>query len=171
MRAKLAGLLIVCAASTLALSQEPQKGAPPPTIPIAIDDDLSYYENVWGLKKKLFAAELWPPSERKLINNRILSAGRFVYVLEFSKDIQNYDLEALQKLLFLPDGKIRHVFFDPDNVAINGMATFGYLIHGEISGVKGDVIRVIVEFGHDLEVMKLDPRGIQQARKLSARRN
>ena len=72
--------------------------------------------------------------------------------------------------MFLPDGKLRHVFFDQDNVAINGMATFGYLIHGEISGVKGDVIRVIVEFGQDLEIMKLDPHGIQQARKVAVRR-
>jgi hypothetical protein len=167
----LAGLLIVCLASTLALSQEPPKGAPPPTIPFAIVDDLSYFDNVWGLKKRDFAAELWQPSERKLIGNRILTAGRFVYVLEFSKDIQNYDLDALQKVFFFPEGRVRHVFFDQDNVAINGMATYGYLVQGEVSGVKGDVVRVIVEFGHDLEIMKLDPRGIQQARKLAARRS
>lgn len=171
MRASLAGLLIVCAASTLALSQEPDKGTPQSPIPFAIIDDFSYFDNVWGLKKKDFAAELWPESQRKVIGNRILPAGRFVYVLEFSKDIHNYDLDTLRSLFFFPEGKIRHVFFDADNLAINGMTTFGYQLQGELSGVKGDVVRVVVEFGHDLEIMRIDPRGIQQARKLAARRN
>jgi hypothetical protein len=171
MRASLAGLLIVCLASTLALSQEPQKGdPPPPPIPFPIPDDLSYFENVWGLKKKDFAAEAWHDSQRKLVNNRILTAGRFVYVLEFTRDIHNYDLDTLKAFLFFPDNKIRHVFFDADNVAINSMVTYGYLVQGEVSGVKGDSLRVVVDFGHDLEIMKADPRGIVQARKLAARR-
>jgi len=175
MRATLAGLLILCLASTVALSQQPEKIAPPPPalppIPFLIVDDLSYFENVWGLKKKDFAAEAWPDSQRKLINNRILTAGRFAYVLEFSKDIHNYDLDTLRNYLFFPEGKIRHVFFDADNVAINAMVTHAYLVQGEVSGVKGDVIRVFVEFGHDIEILKTDARGIVQAKKVSARRN
>ena len=178
MRTKLAGLCILCLASAFAVSQEPQKKGeqlpppvPPPPIPIALEDDLSYFENVWGLKKKYFEAVLWPDSEKKLLGNRVVTAGRFVYWLEFTRDIQNYDLDSLQRILYLPDARIRHVFFDQDNVAINGMATFGYLIHGEVSGVKGDVIRVIVEFGQDLDIMKVDTRGIQQAKKMAVRRN
>lgn len=185
MRAKLAGVFLACAASVLAVSSLPagqedkkkSEGLPPPQLPqppqpmpIALEDDLSYFENVWGLKKRFFGAELWPVADRKLLGNRILGAGRFAYVLEFTRDIHNYDLEALQKVLFLPDGKLRHVFFDADNIAINSMATFGYQIHGEVSGVKGDVIRVIVEFGMDLDIIKLDPRNIQQARKMVVRR-
>ena len=64
-----------------AASQEPQpptkepipRPLPPAPIPIPLEDDLSYFENVWGMKKRLFAAELWPRPENKLVGGRILA--------------------------------------------------------------------------------------------------
>ena len=34
----------------------------PATMPLAILDDLSYYEKVWGMKKVSYGAEMLPPT-------------------------------------------------------------------------------------------------------------
>jgi hypothetical protein len=170
MRTLIGGLIIVALTAAGAFSQDQAKTGPLQTTPFLIQDDLSYFANVWGLRKVSFSAERFVPLDRKILGGKIQAQGRLTYILEFDRDIHNYDLEALQRLFVFQDNRLRHVFFDADNIAINSITPIGYLMQGELSGVKGDVIRVTIDFGQDLEIMSIDPRGVDQARKVAARR-
>jgi hypothetical protein len=144
------------------------RGQDVPLPSLAIQSDLSYFEGAWGMKKVAFTAELFRTEDRKPIG-KVVPMGRITYTLAFDRDIRNYDLDALQRLFVLTEGKLRHAFFDADNIAINSIVPIGYLIQGEVSGVKGDAVRITIDFGHDMEVMRTDPRGIDRARKFTVR--
>jgi hypothetical protein len=122
--------------------------------------DLTYFESVWGLKVKSFSAEVL---DQKLPDGGVRAVGRIVYTLEFGMDIANYDLDEFQRLLiFRKDGeerKIRHIFFDDDNVAFYVQYNYQFL-EGDVSGVKGESFRIIVE---------MRPDALQQARRMVVR--
>jgi hypothetical protein len=144
------------------------RGQDAPLPSLAIQSDLSYLENAWGMKKLAFTAELFRPEDRKPIG-KVVPMGRITYTMAFDRDIRNYDLDALHRLFTPQEGKLRHLFFDANNIAINSIVPIGYLIQGELSGVKGDAVRVTIDFGHDMEILRNDPRGIDMARKLAVR--
>jgi len=154
----LSGLFVVLLA-TIPPNQDAGAGGPRKFYRAAIDADLSYWENAWGFKKKSVSVELTENAD----------LARVVYVIEFGKDVRNYDLDALQKLFFVPGVQVRHVFFDEDNIAINAVVPTGYLIQGDISGVTGDALRVTIEFRVDPRIFDRDPRGLQNAKKLAIR--
>jgi hypothetical protein len=53
---------------------------------------------------------------------------------------------------------VRHIFLDQDQIAINPFVVFSYRIQGEISGVKGEAIRMVVDIEYDAEIMLLNAK-------------
>jgi hypothetical protein len=142
MRAILAGLLAVFLAANGALGQDVQKKSVP------IKADFSFFEDNWGLRVKAFALE---QVQQKTPAGDTIVIGRITYVLEFEKDAISYDLDAIQNLFADKNRPMRHIFFDKDQIAIEPFFTHRYLIQGEISGVKGEAFRIIVDIVPDAE--------------------
>jgi hypothetical protein len=153
MRAPLAALLLLILASAEAMSQDgKKKDDAPRTERKAIKTDFTRLEYL-GLKARSFVVQITdqptPAGDSRL-------QGRIIYELEFEKDVVNYDLDALQKIMAPQSKRLRHLFFDEGNVAINSyfQEKYSYGIMGEVSGVKGEAFRVIVEFNsHPPEII------------------
>ena len=156
MRATFAALLITFLAAHSALCQDSPQ---PQSRPALVKADLSYFINS-GLKLKSFTLEF---AEQRAMDGTIVPVGRISYVLEFDRDVANYDLEALQKNLAPQNRRLHHIFFDDENVAINAGQVYDHRLFGEVSGIAGEAVRVVVEF-------LVDPKApVQQARKLVVR--
>ena len=170
MRMTLSGLLVLLLAANAAMSQGiKKKETSPPTRRAEVKADFSNLENRWGLKLKSFTVDSLDPSAPESPEGNILPQGRFTYVLEFQRDVVNYEFDALQKAFSEPLKRLRHVFLDEENIAINAIVSYDLRFQGEVSGVKGEVFRITIDFGHDRETLKVDPRGIRQAKKLVVR--
>src|SRR5947208_1390478 len=126
MRAMWLGVLIIFMTAAQATGQD---GA-------GFKPDFSYFQSVWGLKVKSFSADV---VDQKMPDGSLRSVGRIVYTLEFGRDIVNYELDEFQRvLIFRKDGeerKIRHIFFDEENVAFYVQYNYQSL-EGDVSGVK-----------------------------------
>ncbi|MBI1832264.1 MAG: hypothetical protein HYR84_12545 [Planctomycetes bacterium] len=121
--------------------------------------DFSYFAS-WGLKLKSLSLEF---ADKDLPDGRAITIGKLIYVLEFDKDVVLYDLDALQRQLSPQTLKLRHLFFDKDNVAINANRIYEHKLQGDVSGVKGEGFRIIVDF-------VVDPQAsVLQAKKLVVR--
>ena len=146
MRASLAGLLVVFLSANGALGQDAQKKSVP------IKADFSFFEDNWGLKAKAFSLEL---AQVKSKTGEEMVFGRISYVLEFDKDVINQDLETIQGIFGDKSRRVRHVFFDQDHIATNPFMALPYRIQGEISGVRGEAFRIIVDMEFDAEAIIL----------------
>ena len=144
MRFLSAALISTLLTAGSALSQEAQPKAITATL------DLSYYQNAWGLKVKSSTVDFL---DQKLPDGSMRSVARISYTLEFGRDIVNYDLDELQRtLVFRRDGeerKVRHIFFDEDNVAFFVQYAYQFL-DGDVSGVQGESFRIILELRPDV---------------------
>ena len=140
----LSAFIITFATAGLAFSQEGQPKAVTATL------DLSYYQNAWGMKVKSTTLDFL---DQKMPDGSMRSVARISYTLEFGRDIVNYDLDELQRtVVFRKDGeerKIRHIFFDEDNVAFFVQYAYQFL-DGDVSGVKGESFRIILELRPDV---------------------
>jgi len=146
MRAILAGLLVVFLSANGALGQDVQKRSVP------IKSDFSFFEDNWGLKAKAFSLELLQVKSK---TGDAIVLGRITYLLEFDKDVINQDLETIQSIFVDKGRRVRHIFFDQDHIAINPFVVLPYRIQGEISGVRGEAFRIIVDMEFDAEAIIL----------------
>jgi hypothetical protein len=146
MRALLAGLLLMFLAATAAQGQD----APRKSVPIKAD--FSFFEDNWGLRVKSFSLDLF---QVKTKTGDAMVLGRIIYVLEFEKDVINQDLETIQGIFVDKGRRVRHVFFDQEHIAINPFVVLPYRIQGEISGVKGEAFRILVDMEFDAEAIIL----------------
>ncbi|MBM3995073.1 MAG: hypothetical protein FJ303_13105 [Planctomycetes bacterium] len=121
--------------------------------------DFSFFAS-WGLKLKSLSLEF---ADKDFPDGRSITVGKLTYVLEFDRTVELYDLDYLQRQFAPQTFRLRHLFFDKDNVAINANRLFEYKLQGDVSGVKGEGFRVIVEF-------VVDPQAsVLQAKKLVVR--
>jgi hypothetical protein len=162
MRAKIAALLVVALAANTASSQptKPKEQLPAP-VPRLIKTDFAYFEYL-GLRHKSFSLDFFP---QKTPNKGTILIGRITYLLEFDKNVTNYDLDNLRATLAPQNLRLRHIFFDDDNVAINAYRVYEHRVFGEVSGVKGEAFRILVEFVVEPDVP------VQRGTKLVVRRD
>ena len=137
--------------------QTPAPGASLPTLggdttkyPIKLD--LSYLEKTWGLKYKSSG-----------VGNRNNGFEEVVIVLEFTKDVEK--LQELQTALdprFYSNTLLWFYFFDAENVFVCKLHVNA--IEGEVTGKKGDAIRVSI-----LNNPNINPDLLKKSRKIEAR--
>jgi hypothetical protein len=107
--------------------------------------DFSYFD-YWCLYLRSFSINF---VDQKLPNGQVIQVARLTYVLEFTRDVQYLQLEPLMRNYRPENKRMRHLFYDSENVAINGEQFMEYKIQGEISGMQGEAFRVTVEFVDD----------------------
>jgi hypothetical protein len=146
MRAILAGLLLLFLTANWGLGQDAPKKS------VAIKADFSFYEDNWGLRVKTFSLDL---VQVKTKTGDPIVIGRITYLLEFDKDVINQDLESIQAIFVDKGRRVRHIFLDQDHIAINPFVVLPYRIQGEISGVRGEAFRIIVDMEFDAEAIIL----------------
>jgi hypothetical protein len=133
---KALALLAVLSAYTLS---DPAITEPPQAGDTGIKWNLDYLEKTWGLKAKSITI---PPAPAKSTAN----LETFKLVLEFTKDID--DLKTLKAALEPNPSKGQPItlyfyYFDEENVSLG--KTYVRSVEGEITGKKGDAIRVYVD--------------------------
>jgi hypothetical protein len=116
--------------------------------------NLDYLEKTWGMKYKSHTAA----------SSRDATAGQVTILVEFTKDVE--DVKALREALDgskslgvrrvrgkgkevveKADSKLWFYLFDSDNVLVQKVHVTS--IDGELSGVKGDRVRLRVQFSAD----------------------
>jgi len=153
MRVIFACLVFLSMAAEAALCQSPQsKGDLPPWRSVAVNVDTTYF-GYRHMKLKSLSLQFADPP---LTAPGAPVLGRLVYLLEFERDIWDYDLDSLQKEFIPMNKRLRHIFFDGDNVALNPFRIYDYRIQGEISGIKGEAFRVSVEFPLEPSILVSD---------------
>jgi hypothetical protein len=138
-------LLVLMLSSNAATSQPAKKGEPVPPPAGQIKTDFTYFE-YWCLSLKSYSLDV---VEQKLPDGRIINLARLTYVLEFQNDVPFLQLEPLQRNMRPDYKKLRHLFFDHENVALNGGQFLSYQLQGEVSGKIGESFRVTAEFLDD----------------------
>jgi hypothetical protein len=159
MRANIAALILLPLIVNATLGQAADNKPRPVPQPPKMKADFSSFEQ-WGLQKKSYSIEF---AEQVAPDGGLILLCRINYVLEFEKDVQFYDLENLKLVFFPPNRKIRHIFFGEDNVAINAYRIYEHKLFGEVSGVRGEAFRIVVEFVVDADTP------VQRATKLVVR--
>jgi hypothetical protein len=138
-------LFVLMFSAGAALSQPVKKGEPIPPPAGQIKTDFTYFE-YWCLNVKSFSLDV---VERKLPDGRVVNLARIMYVLEFQGDVPFLQLEPLQRNMRPDSKKLQHLFFDHENVALNGGQFLSYQLQGEVSGRFGESFRVTAEFLDD----------------------
>ncbi len=88
-----------------------------------------YTEKNWGLKFKTI----------KYTTNTI---PREIHVLlEFAKDTNPNDIKAMNDAFQKKENAMEFCFFDQDGVIFTKVSFGHYTVRGELSGMKGDVVR------------------------------
>lgn len=122
-----------------------KKGEPIPPPAAQVQTDFSYFD-YWCLNLRSFSLDV---VEQKLPDGRIVHLARIMYVLEFQSDIPFLQLEPLQRNMMPDAKKLKHYFFDHENVALNGYQFLTYRLQGDVSGRYGESFRVTAEFLDD----------------------
>ena len=153
-------------------SQESQSQAEATlTVPIGFTTDSSIFERKWGMKLKSMSLVYYKKEGEKTIEKdgwtkvvkTVETHGRISYLFEFETSLPFYDLDILQRTLSAENKKIRHLFFNDENVALNAGVQRGHTVFGAVSGIQGEAIRVTYDLGKDPEIM------IRNAKKLVVR--
>jgi hypothetical protein len=148
MRARffLPAFLLIVSSSALADDEKKENG---PKV------DLSYLRNMWGLECKSQKVE------------RYFGGGggkQITFRLEFTRDVPNNFKERLREQLTARESKssdaaLWFYFFDGENVAV--YKTPPNKIEGEVTGVKGDAIR--------LSIVAISDEILDKAQKIEVR--
>jgi hypothetical protein len=133
MRVTVCASLVLLACCTLASAGRGKKKEPKVEVPEVneIGVKVDYLDKTWGLKSKSYKV------------NSYRSCSDITLVLEFTKDVPN--LSEIRQALGI-GAKERSTalvwlyIFDEENVVVG--KTKDYLVYGELTGVKGDAIRL-----------------------------